>query len=183
MTPLTSATARTGALDPALDAVAHNHEQARIIDHPDTPAPDSIVEHIDLAMRHMRHAMHLLGDLARSNGLELHCERKITEWGDDLVTTLHDLERNGDGPESGRNLAKRLKPLLDALEPAGHGPNLFDAVDARVELTLIFRESTEAVLLAQAVTHQLAPRRTRLLRAEYARWCERVGRKPSAVAA
>ncbi len=157
---MTSRALGVNVLNPAMDAVAVNHDQftdARLIVAELANAHQTIDRLADLVI-----------DLAAANGIELQCEHTITGWADEITRHLHDVERNGtDGAPSGRALAKQLIPLLDALaDPLGleqHPP-------ARKRLHELFASVPGPQIFRPAVLYHVGARRRRGLELAHKTW-------------
>jgi hypothetical protein len=164
---ITSDLMRAHALDPAMDAIAHNADQARLIHNP-TPEVDSLCELVSQAMANALAMARMLADLAASNGLEVDCERIVSGFADDVTATLRHCERNtSDAPTSGRRLAVALKPMLDVLcDPARTG----EYAEATKRLRRLFPQVPQSALFAPTTTKHLNPRRAAALKAAHDRW-------------
>lgn len=161
--PDTTVTAGTiePALDTALDLVALEDRERRIIHRPCTPEPDSIVEHY-VALGQM------IVELAAVNGVQLDLAQDLAGWGDRLVTALRDGERNqGAAPLTGRALSARLRPLIVTLadpQQAARWPQ------ARGALHDLFAVVSADRIFAYAVTHHLGADKTARLMRLHDQW-------------
>lgn len=156
---ITSGVMAAGVLEPSMDAQAVNHQQGKLIDCPETPGADSLVELLLQQMHTTLALADLVAKLAKTNGIELGLQRQITGVADQIVTCLHDVETNTDAgqrPVSGRDIAHRLIPILDRAKTGDR-----KALD---EVRRLVRHIPASVLLREAVTYHLGAGRTRLLR-------------------
>ena len=160
MTPLTAATVKRQVLDPALEGIALNRQQERLVYDP-SPEADSLAEHINaLASQHPAECaemMRLLTQLVASNQLERAEWAKPAGFGDEQVRHLRRAELDG-GSQAvpTREVARALRGPLDALA------EICDRVSveqAAVAMSLAVR-LPESQLLAPNVRRELGDRRT-----------------------
>lgn len=165
---VTAASAESDALNPTLDSIAAGHHEAQLIHRPDTPEADSLVELLLDAQRTMAHMGELVARLAAVNGVQVDHAREAAGWADQLVTSLRDAERNGPAASlSGRQLAHRLNPLLDALsDPLA----LEGTPQARAELHRIFAVVPREAIMRDAVLFHVGTRRLATLDSAQRAW-------------
>jgi len=174
MTELVTAhTVRTEVLEPAMDAVAENLRQQRLLHRPCTPEPDSVLEVLQVAHDAIHRLDDLIRDIARSNGLELANERQVTGWADRVSVDLHHAERADDGgPPSGREIAAHLTELLDEIDTG----ELLASSLAMTDVFVFFSRTPRDTIFRRCVTYGLGVKRTKRLAELYAIWLRRTGR-------
>lgn len=150
---------QTLALSPALEAQAHNDDQQRLLDAPETPEVDSVREAI--ATGDLQLALRLIDRLAASNAREREQERQFTGVIDRAVTDLRSAALNrGKRMGSGRVLARTLAPTLDRL---GRTSCTVEAAICAGSIWRAIDGLTRDEVLRPAVTYQLGEQRTELL--------------------
>jgi hypothetical protein len=176
--PITASVIQAGALDPAGDAIGANTEQARLIHHPETQEPDSVLETLRVCEDALAVALKMVHDtrelalrIAASNGVELTCEQQISGWADTLSRELRDLELNADRDTlTGRRIAELIRPALATLsDPLA----LEQHPRARKALHEAFCIVPRALLLRDAVSYHLNQGNYATLIREHQRWNER----------
>lgn len=139
---VTAATTRRTFLDPAMDAIALNREQQRLVYDP-SPEVDSLLEHVNAlaaaAPGPTGTILALLRRFLASNQLEGDSERRIAAAADQLTRDLRRSELNSVAPRPhaaipAKRLARTLRgPLAAILSPADRDPLAFVAAVRRVD--------------------------------------------------
>lgn len=158
---VTAAGAESNALNPTLDSIAAGQREVDLIHRPATPEADSLLELLVEAQRTISHMGELLVRLAAVNDVQVDHARETAGWADGLVTSLRDAERNEPAAVlSGRQLARRLNPLLDALDDP---LRLEGQPAARAELHRIFAAVPREQIMRDAVLYHVGTRRLAVL--------------------
>ena len=179
MNVVTAATVRRAFLEPALDALALNDAQDRLIQN-DTPEADSMIEHLAAlgpVVRGTRAVPNLitLFDQAISlrdwNRGEGGCVRVVSGHADGMVTDLRARElRGGLGgqplPLAAKSVAHAIRePLRILVESTGEWPRLRAACDIERQVGHLPQEQ----LFSPAVTRELGKAKAAALRELYDR--------------
>ena len=157
MSAVTHARVNGQVVDPALDAIAHNLDQHRMLFDP-SPEIDSLIEIGNtLADEQPRLAATLLGIAARlaaSNSAELACAQKVAGNGEQIARDL----RPVDGRQSLKRsmLRLRIRPILDVIADPDADPMAY--VRAGRDLHALQREVPMETLLSKSLAHELGQR-------------------------
>jgi hypothetical protein len=159
---------REHILAPALDGIARNHRQTRIIVNP-TPEIDSIVEHVTELIRtavpaqrpHLAALIGLCRDLLAENRAEGELERSVAGAADRLAVDLARAATVGQKPLGARSAARELRaPLANLANPIIQGTARDTALAA---VRGVVARSTRDNVLSNTVRHELGPKRYQLL--------------------
>lgn len=148
--------------DHALDAIAHNLNQDRLIANPSTEV-DSLVEHLAVLNRtslpeqrpHIAAIVTIVKGLLNSNRLELGCTQHI-------AGTADELQVRGVKPLAKKAVARELRdPLANLLRSKLIGPTrVQQAMDIVAD---VCSRSSRANVLSVAVRHEIGVKRYSLL--------------------
>ena len=168
MSALSAAAVRRSFLEPAMDAIALNRRQTRLLANPD-PELNSLTE-LAVALRDGAepYELHALATLcvqlrdanAREGGFEL----LLAGAADDLAIDLHARERNGQASQllGIRAAANALRAPLGVLQdpPAG---DVLAVIDATRAVDRVLAVAPRAQLLCPALEHELGAAKFALL--------------------
>lgn len=155
---VTATTLANNVLHPGMDAIALQDHKRRLIHHPETREPDSLIEILAVISGAIEQINELVRQLAETNGLQLVPLHAICGYADHTVAELRAAERNPDhaSPSSGRQLARQLAELLDTID----GDDPVDGAVALTDLFLLFGDHARDLLFRAPVTYQLGKQRT-----------------------
>lgn len=178
---VTKASLGSEVLHPAMDAIALNERQRDLLQAKDSPQLDSLLACVEEAQRVVMYGgqvvarmVALCNELLALEHVELAFEQQITGYADETIREMHRAGMGGD-QEAAKAMGARLVTILDRVaqaDPQATNADLFDAVEARVDLHEIFRKATADVLFRPAVKYVIGRQRTAQLADLHKRWRE-----------